>query len=83
MAMGVPVIATNVGGPAEILEDRVDGLLLPPRNAYTWADAIRDLLAKPDDLLEMGRHAREHALARFGVARHVDDVLDVYREVLG
>jgi glycosyltransferase involved in cell wall biosynthesis len=82
MAMGVPVIATDVGGPTEILEHRVDGLLLPPRNADVWAEAIRDLLTRPEDLLEMGRRAREHA-GRFGVGRHVQEVLEVYLEALG
>jgi glycosyltransferase involved in cell wall biosynthesis len=83
MATGVPVIATDVGGPAEILEDQVDGLLLPPRNADAWAAAIRDLLTRPDDLQEMGRRAREHARARFSVRRHVEEMLEVYRTVAG
>jgi L-malate glycosyltransferase len=82
MAMGVPVIATDVGGPAEILDEGVDGLLLPPRQPEVWAEAVRDLSARPEDMLAMGRRGRERAIARFSVRRHVEAVLEVYREVL-
>ncbi|MGH2804504.1 MAG: glycosyltransferase family 4 protein, partial [Thermoleophilaceae bacterium] len=36
MAMGIPVAATSVGGPAEIVRDGCDGLLLPPRDPPAW-----------------------------------------------
>jgi glycosyltransferase involved in cell wall biosynthesis len=82
MATGVPPVATETGGPAEIIDHGVDGLLLPPRDADAWADAVRDLLRRPDDLREMGSRAREQAVARFSVAKHVEQVLDVYRAVI-
>jgi glycosyltransferase involved in cell wall biosynthesis len=81
MVMGVPVIATEVGGPAEIVETGVDGLLLPPRRPEVWTEAVRDLASRPGDLREMAHRARDHAIARFGVERHVEAVLDVYRDV--
>jgi glycosyltransferase involved in cell wall biosynthesis len=83
MAMGVPVIATNIGGPAEIIEDGADGCLLPPRQPEVWAEKVRVLLSRPDQLRAMGQRGRERALARFGTSRHVEAVLEVYRSVLG
>lgn len=82
MVMGVPVIATEIGGPTEIVDEGVDGLLLPPRQAEVWADAVRGLIARPDHMYEMGRIGRERAIARFGVGRHVGAVLEVYRAVV-
>jgi glycosyltransferase involved in cell wall biosynthesis len=78
MAAGVPVIATEVGGPAEIIRDGVDGLLLPPRRVEVWAEAVRALAAQPGELAEMGRRGRQRAAARFGVGRHVEAVLEAY-----
>jgi glycosyltransferase involved in cell wall biosynthesis len=82
MAMGVPVIATDVGGPAEIVRDRIDGLLRPPRDPDAWARAVRELIAEPDRLETMGRRGREQALARFGVEQHVKAVLAAYEDVV-
>lgn len=83
MAMGVPVLATNVGGPAEIVTDGVDGLLLPPREPERWADAAASLLGERDGRLDAMREAgRRTAVARFGRDRHVREVLAAYREAL-
>ena len=41
MALGVPVVATNVGGPPEIVEDGREGYLVAPREPAAWAQAIR------------------------------------------
>lgn len=82
MAMGVPVIATEVGGPAEIISDGDDGLLLPPRRHEPWAEAVRGLIARPDRLEEIGRRGRAKAVASFGVERHVEAVLEAYEYAL-
>jgi glycosyltransferase involved in cell wall biosynthesis len=82
MAIGVPVIATAVGGPSEIIDDGVDGLLLPPRRPEPWVAATRSLLAQPERLRDLGRRGHETAAARFGVERHVEAVLEAYEAVL-
>jgi L-malate glycosyltransferase len=82
MAMETPVIATSVGGPAEIVSDGVDGLLLPPRQPERWAKAARELLDAPARLRAMGEAGRRTALSRFGRETHVQAVLAAYREVL-
>jgi glycosyltransferase involved in cell wall biosynthesis len=48
MAMGCPVIAARAGGPVEIVEDGISGLLTRPGDAIALAAAIRDLLIDPD-----------------------------------
>jgi glycosyltransferase involved in cell wall biosynthesis len=82
MAAGVPVAATGVGGPAEIVDRDRSGLLLPPRSPRRWAEALGPLLADPARLAAMGRNGREAARRRFGLERHAARIADVYRAVL-
>jgi len=81
MAMNVPVVATSVGGPAEIVRAGVDGLLLEPRRPERWAEAAESLLDQPDRLARMGQSARVRVLDRFSLSAHVDAVLAAYRDV--
>ncbi len=77
MTMRTPVIATSEGGPAELLEHGVTGLLAPPGDADAWAEAIDRLLGDPAAARRMADAARSVALARFATARHVGAVLGV------
>ena len=81
MAMKVPVVATSVGGPAEIVRAGVDGLVLEPRRPRRWAEAIEPLLDEPARLARMGRSGRARALECFSLAAHVDGVLAAYRDI--
>lgn len=81
MAMAVPVAATEVGGPAEIVRPEVDGLLLPPRQPQLWARRLAPLIESPDLRREYGLRGRERAAA-FGLDAHAGAVLDLYRELL-
>lgn len=82
MALEVPVIATTVGGPAEILDDAREGLLRPPRDARAWAQAIADLARDPERRVQMGRCGRERVEQSFTIAKHVAAMLDVYESAL-
>jgi glycosyltransferase involved in cell wall biosynthesis len=82
MAAGLPVIATNVGGPPEIIADGVDGLLRPPRDPAAWASAIAGLLRDPARREALGAAARVSA-ERFSVDRHVERLLELMGEASG
>ncbi len=82
MAMEVPVVATSVGGPAELIAHGKEGLLLPPREPERWAGALERLIGDPGLRREMGRVGRERAMVQFAVERHVDDMMSVYREAM-
>ncbi|HEX8689131.1 MAG TPA: glycosyltransferase, partial [Solirubrobacterales bacterium] len=82
MAMAVPVAATDVGGPAEIVRPGVDGLLLPPRQPELWAQRLGPLIESSELRREYGLRGRERAAA-FGLDAHAAAVLDLYRELLG
>lgn len=58
MRCGVPVVATDCPlGPAEIIEDGVDGLLVPMNDEHALAAALLDLIADPANRRRMGEAA--------------------------
>jgi glycosyltransferase involved in cell wall biosynthesis len=82
MAMGVPVAATDVGGPAEIVRPGVDGLLLPPRDPVAWSRSVGALLEDARKREEMG----ERGLARardFSLKAHAEAIRALYESLLG
>jgi L-malate glycosyltransferase len=81
LAVGVPVAATSVGGPREVLSDGVEGLLLPPRRPDAWVAALAPLLGDRDRLAAMERRGRARAIA-FDPDAHADHVLSIYERVL-
>lgn len=82
MAMAVPVVVTSVGGPAEVVRDRIDGLVLAPREPSLWARELRTLAAAPELRAAMGSDARERART-FSSQVHAERVLGLYRELAG
>lgn len=61
MASGVPVVAARAGGPIELLEDGKEGLFFEPDNHEDMARAIKELIADPSRMDEMGGRGRETA----------------------
>jgi glycosyltransferase involved in cell wall biosynthesis len=82
MALGRPVIATNAGGPSEIITHGHDGLLVTPRNATALADAIDQLIHNPDNARSLGSNAKLTA-NRFTPKTLADHVLGIYSKLLG
>jgi glycosyltransferase involved in cell wall biosynthesis len=82
MAMGKAVICSRVEGQRDLLEDGVNGLLVPPRDPRALRRAIEHLWAHPDQCERMGREGRRrieqnHTLDAFvaGVRRAVEDAI--------
>ena len=83
MALKVPVVATSVGGPPEILSDGREGFLVEPRDPAAWAAAITRFAESTTLGREMGRAGRRRVEQTFGLDRHVGAMLEVYRRSLG
>ncbi len=58
MAFGLPVVASNVGGIPELVEDRITGILVRPGCPEELAEAIIELLASPEKAKRMGEMGR-------------------------
>ena len=79
MDLGVPLIASDVGGLREILTHDVDAVLVPPGDPVSLASAI-ERMAGDEGLRERLRlNARRTVAERFGAAPMVDHYLDLYR----
>jgi glycosyltransferase involved in cell wall biosynthesis len=82
MALGKPVIATNVGGVAAAVRDGQTGLVIPSQNETELAEKIVWLVQNPDRAREIGRRGRELVSESFNVRQMVNETANVYREVL-
>ncbi len=81
MGMGLPIVATDVGGVGEAIEDGVTGRLVKPKDAVALGEAAIELIGDRDRAAALGRNARERMMSRFRLDRMVSDTLAVYREV--
>jgi glycosyltransferase involved in cell wall biosynthesis len=81
-ALGVPVVATAVGGTPEIVVDGVTGLLVPPRDPAALADAITALVRDPDRARAMGEAGRRRVEEHFTADRMVAETLAIYEGLL-
>ncbi len=82
MAVGVPVVATAVGGNLELVEDGVSGVLVPPRDGAALASAIASLLERPAHAAAMAATGRRRTLEAFSLERMVDDTAALYVSLL-
>ena len=83
MAAGKPIVATRCGGPEEILEDGVTGLLVENGSAEAVASAIDSLRVNPAMREALGRAAKREVGRRFSLAAHVRSYERLYDECLG
>ena len=78
-----PVVATNVGGAAEVISDGENGFLIESDDNRTMAEKILFLLENPETAKKMGERGREKIEARFSVAAQLENTIVVYNQVLG
>ncbi|MDP3791611.1 MAG: glycosyltransferase [Candidatus Omnitrophota bacterium] len=83
MFSGKAVIATNVGGVPEIIENRLNGLLIPEKDPEAIADAIDYILSNPDKAGELGSNARSRVCERFSLSAMVKKYESVYGKIRG
>lgn len=82
LACGVPAVATDIGGAAEIVRHGDTGLIVPARNPDRLAAAIMSLLADPLAARAMGERGGREMAARFTPDRLAEETLAAYRAVL-
>ena len=83
MACSRAIVATRAGGIPEIVEDGVNGVLVPPRDHAAMAKAIVGLLKDAEERRRMGEAGLARVQARFTVERMVAETASVYERVAG
>jgi len=82
MASGVPVVASRIGGIAEVVQDGETGLLVPPGNSQALAEALGRLISDPSLRSRMGEAGRLRAAA-YSWDILLPRILKVYEEAIG
>jgi glycosyltransferase involved in cell wall biosynthesis len=78
MAAGLPVVASNVNGTSEVIQDGVTGFLVPQDDADATAEALLRLARDPELRQRMGSAGRERIRQHFSVARMVSEREKLY-----
>jgi len=82
MYMNIPVIATDVGGLREIIEDGKTGMIVSPNNPQSIAEAAIDLLSNNIKTTHIVQNAKESALNRFIPQRYVSELEKCYDSIM-
>jgi glycosyltransferase involved in cell wall biosynthesis len=81
--LGLPVIATRVGGIPECVLDEETGLLVDRQDEQRLADAVCALLRNPNRRRELGKKAKNWVRVNFAIDKIAMDYIDFYESVLG
>ncbi|MDV6331829.1 glycosyltransferase [Asticcacaulis sp. 201] len=81
MAAGVPVVATDIDGPKEILKDGALGYLCPPDDPHALAEAIKRAIGDWKTTLAKARAAQDHALSHYSLEAGQARLIDALKQI--
>jgi glycosyltransferase involved in cell wall biosynthesis len=81
-ATGLPLLATNIRGCRQVVDDRVNGRLVAPRDAQALADAVRELARDDEARSAMGKASIAKAHREFDQHTQIEITLDTYERLL-
>ncbi len=82
MAAGIPVVASNYGGLPEIIQDGVEGYIIPAGSVEPLADAIARLASAPGSMARMGEAGRLRVLREFTIDSFASKTIAAYERAL-
>lgn len=83
MAVGVPVVATNVGGVPELIKNGETGFLVEPKNPKTLAEKIEHVLNLPEEERNrVGEKARRVVKEKFSIEKMVNEHEGLYKKLM-
>ena len=82
MSAGIPVLASQVGGIPDLVEDGLNGSLCDPADPESIRNGLRRILENPDHAAQMGAAGKQRALERYLPVQVAKRHLEIYREVL-
>lgn len=82
MSAGKGVIGTDNGGMADLISDKVNGLLIPPRSPKSIFRAIRSFISNPDQLLSLGKRAKTDIAEKYNEEIIGKMTEDIYRQTI-
>ena len=82
MAMGKAVVACDVGGIPEVVQNGINGLLVPPKDPHLLSEAIIKLLEDNKTLELMGEEGRKEVLRNWSIEIMIEKTLKFYGDIL-
>jgi glycosyltransferase involved in cell wall biosynthesis len=82
MAMKKPIIATNVGGISEVLEDNIDAFLVPPNDEIALAKGIVDLLRDKSCMSKISNNARKKVEKHYSWSESSMKLFSIYKTII-
>jgi len=82
MSLGKPVVATDVGGVAEVVKSGEDGVLVKPRNARLLADTIIEIMSNKTMRKELGENAARKIEQKFNTVDMVKNTEVLYESII-
>ena len=80
MGCGTPVVASDIGSLAEVIENNVNGAKFEPGNATALAQKVRCLMSQPTRLPELRHHVRQRFLSRYSAEENYRQLRQIYEE---
>jgi glycosyltransferase involved in cell wall biosynthesis len=79
MALGLPVVASDIMGNPEIIEDKKTGFLVPKNDPESLAIRLKELLVNEDLRIEMGRSGREKIDREYNLKKNVVALEEIFK----
>lgn len=79
---GLPIVTTDTPGCREVVDDGVNGFLVPPQNTTLLAERLRELIENPDLRSQFGKAGRKKVLNEFTIDKVVEETMTIYRSLL-
>ncbi len=82
MGIGMPCIASDVGGIKDLIENEKNGIRVPAQDSKALATALHRMLVAPEFASELGRNARTTIQQKFNTAKSIQRLEDIYHSFL-
>lgn len=82
MLAGLPVIASNVGGIPDAIQNEVNGILLPPGDMDAWQNALRRIATDPELIAELHKAQLQMAIHIKSINDHATEIGQIYNDII-
>ncbi len=82
MSVGTPVIATNVGGIPEIIENGENGILINKEDSLSLKNSIIDIINNDDKRKKLSLNAYKTVKNRFSIENYFNNLIDIYKRLI-